>query len=647
VFAADGGPVAHDVLVRMTRTLVHRGPDDEGYYHAAGIGLGHRRLSIIDLTAGHQPLANEDETIWVAFNGEIFNYRELRIELARQGHRLRTASDTETIVHLYEQYGLDFVDHLNGQFAIALWDGPRRRLVLARDRVGIRPLFYANLPNGDLLFASEAKAILAHGAVRAEVDPTALAQLSTFWVTVPPRTQFKGICELPPGSLLVVEPARQSLVQYWKHQFPDVDGYADRPIQYWTELTREALSRSIELQLRADVPVATYLSGGLDSSIISALVRRDHNHALKTFSLAFADAAFDERTFQQRMAQHLGTEHFSIAVDHDAIGREFSDAVRFAERPLLRTAPAPLISLAGLVRDNGIKVVLTGEGADEVFGGYDIFREDKIRRFWARSPNSAWRPLALSRLNAFVKRDVKADAFWRAFFRKGLERVDDPYYSHRIRWDNGAHLRRVFHADLRAQMPAESEVFEDLGSYLDRDRDRWHPLCRAQYLEFTLFMSGYLLSAQGDRTMMSRSIEGRVPFLDHHVIEAGALIPPKFKIRGLNEKHVLKRAFADLLPAEIAARPKMPYRAPIAACFRSPEQNLAARLIEPSSIARTGMLDAAVVDKLFGKARSSTGVSEREDMSIALAVSTQLFHHHFLDDQSGSSYAHHGEQVYA
>src|SRR5690606_20447779 len=381
IWHPDQRAVDAAALQRMTSALVHRGPDEEGYHCEPGIGLGHRRLSIIDLSSGQQPLCNEDETIWVAFNGEIFNYVELRADLEKRGHLFRTHSDTETLVHLYEEKGLDFVDALNGQFAIALWDRTRRRLVLARDRVGIRPLFHATLPDGSVLFGSEMKAILAHGAVSAEIDPAALGQIATLWVTVPPRTSFKGVEELPPGRLLVLEAGRRTERRYWRHVFPAEHEYEERTFDYWRGQVREMLQDAVRLQLRSDVPVATYLSGGLDSSILTALVKRDHINDLTTFSVAFSDARFDEREFQRSMVEHLRTDHRQIEVDAADIGRAFDDVVWYAERPMMRTAPAPLLRLAGLVRRHGVKVVLTGEGADEIFGGYNLFREDKVRRF--------------------------------------------------------------------------------------------------------------------------------------------------------------------------------------------------------------------------------------------------------------------------
>ena len=625
--------VESDALRRMTRALIHRGPDEEGYHEEPGIGIGHRRLSVIDLGTGQQPLCNEDGSVWVAFNGEIFNYIELRADLEKRGHQFRTQSDTETLVHLYEEKGLDFVDDLNGQFAIALWDRKNRRLLLVRDRVGIRPLFHATLSDGTLLFASEMKALLAHGELRAEIDPVAVGQIASLWITVPPRTSFKGIEELGPGRMLVVESGRRTERQYWRHCFPREHEYEERSFDYWKERVGEILHDAVRLQLRSDVPVATYLSGGLDSSILTAMVKRHHINDLVTFSVGFADARFDEREFQEQMVRHLGTDHRSIEVDADDIGAAFTDVVWFAERPIMRTAPAPLLRLAGLVRENGIKVVLTGEGADEIFGGYNLFREDKVRRFWARSPGSTWRSALLSRLYGYIQRDPKAEAFWRMFFRNGLEHTDDPYYSHRIRWNNTAQMKRLFAPEFRAQMQSDEALAADLDIYLDPGREKWHPLCRAQYLEMTLFMSCYLLNSQGDRMMMGHSVEGRVPFLDHRLINLAACIPPKYKIRSLEEKYILKRTFADLLPPAIASRPKQPYRAPIAACFLPAKDNLGAELMRPDALERNGFANAAAFGKLMQKAGiEGNTLSERDEMAVATMTSLQLLQRQFVTD---------------
>jgi asparagine synthase (glutamine-hydrolysing) len=358
-----------------------------------------------------------------------------------------------------------------------------------------------------------------------------------------------------------------------------------------------------------------------------------------TFSVGFADERFDEGAFQTMMVEHLHTAHRHLTLDAADIGRAFAEVVWFAERPITRTAPAPLLALAGVVHDAGFKVVLTGEGADEIFGGYNIFKEAKVRRFWALNPDSKWRGKLLSRLYGYVDRDPKTETFWRLFFKKGLEGTSDPFYSHRIRWANTEPLKRLFARDLQLRMQTEAQLLEELEAYLGAERRDWHPFCRAQHLEMALFMSGYLLSTQGDRMAMGRSVEGRVPFLDHRVIEFAARIPPKLKIRGLNEKYILKRAFADILPAPIVQRPKQPYRAPIASSFGPGQHNLATELLQRSELERAGVTEVAAVEQLLRKAASGVNLGEREEMALGLVTSTQLLHRLFVDKFTGASAA--------
>ncbi|MCC7385916.1 MAG: asparagine synthase (glutamine-hydrolyzing) [Deltaproteobacteria bacterium] len=628
----EGKPIPLDVLERMTRTVTYRGPDEEGYHHQAGLGLGHRRLSIIDLSGGRQPIYNEDRTVFTVFNGEIFNYVELRAELEQLGHRFASRSDTEVIVHGYEEWGRRVLDRLNGQFAIAVFDARSQRLLLARDRLGIRPVFFADAPDGAFVFGSEMKVLFAYPGIRPALDGEGLGQIFTFWVNVPPRTVFAGISELGPGEWLEVDPAGRRSGTFWRLSFPEANAYADRPLSHWTEALRAQLFDATRLQLRADVPVASYLSGGLDSSVISTVVKREHAIDLTTFSVAFSDPHFDEREHQRAMVDFLGTHHHMIEVDEAIIGRDFSRVVALAERPMLRTAPAPLYRLAGLVRDKGIKVVLTGEGADEILGGYSIFREDKVRRFWARQPDSRCRPLLLGALHPEAHREGMARAFWTAFFKKGLTETSHRYYSHLIRWRNTAQLQSLFLPDWRERFGTFEQHLAALDAYLSPDLMRWDPLSRAQYLETVLFLPGYLLSSQGDRLMMGQSIEGRFPFLDHRLVELAATIPPEYRLHRLNEKYVLKQAYQGRLPPAILERPKQPYRASISQCFQPEQKNEASALLEPEAMAAFGYFEPGHARSLLAKAAKTPGgrLSDRDDMGLVMMASMQLLHHHFL-----------------
>ncbi|HEX2956823.1 MAG TPA: asparagine synthase (glutamine-hydrolyzing), partial [Chitinispirillaceae bacterium] len=586
-------------ITAMTRILQHRGPDDEGYFKDDNVLLGQRRLSIIDISSGKQPISNEDGTIWIVYNGEIFNYIELMDDLKKRGHIFSTRCDTEVIVHLYEEYGTGLFSHLNGQFSIAIWDSNRHSLLLARDRVGILPLFYTTTSSGKFLFASEMKSFFCHNELKPEIDPSGLHQIFTFWANIPPRTVFKGIQELPAGCFMQLSPdGEHKVCRYWNFSFPAKGDYEHKPLQHYKDELKSILHDAVALRLRADVPVAAYLSGGIDSSIISALVKKYHNNNLITFSVAFHDNHFDERAYQQEMVKHLQTDHRMIEVDYQSIGSAFSDTIWFTEKPMIRTAPAPLFLLSKLVRDNGIKVVLTGEGSDEFLGGYDIFKENAIRRFWARQPHSKVRPLLFSRIYPDIKGSGTINPFWLQFFGKQLQNTDNPYYSHLIRWNNTAYIQNF----LNSQLKNHSIDFDSLDNFCDPSLLKWHPLCSAQYLEIMIFLSGYLMSSQGDRMLMGNSVEGRFPFLDHRLFEFASTIPPEYKMMGLTEKYLLKQTFSDLVPQNIIKRAKKPYRAPIEQCFL--QQNLASNLISDEIIRKYGYFDNNIVYKLTQKMRN-------------------------------------------
>ncbi|MDY6934882.1 MAG: asparagine synthase (glutamine-hydrolyzing) [Spirochaetota bacterium] len=624
-------PVDSSVLEKMIESLRHRGPDETGFHINNDIALGQSRLSIIDLSGGKQPIYNEDKTICVTLNGEIFNYIELREQLIKKGHVFSTHSDTEVLVHLYEDYGKDFLQHLNGQFGIALWDETNKELILARDRVGIRPLFYSILNDGSLLYASEMKAIFCHPGIKPELDPHGIDQIFSFWVNIPPRTVFKDINELAPGHFLTVSQGGIKSYKFWDYQYPDERDFEDKPLSYYVERLNEKLYDAVTIRLRADVPVAAYLSGGIDSSIITSLVKKYHNNDLITFSVAFHDADYDERPYQMEMVDFLNTDHRIIEADYNNIGNAYSDVVWYAEKPMIRTAPAPLYLLSGLVRDNNIKVVLTGEGADEMFGGYNIFKEDKIRRFWAKYPNSRWRPKLLSSLYPYIAKDQRAERFWQLFFKKGLTDTDNKYYSHNIRWNNTSQIKQLFNNQFRESFD-DNLIFQELEDYINPEIRRWHPLCRAQYLESSLFMAGYLLSSQGDRMMMGNSVEGRFPFLDHNVIEFANTIPPKYKIKVLNEKFILKKTFEQILPSSIINRPKQPYRAPISQCFTE-NNNISSSMISEKNIDKFGYFVPESVKNLLKKFSQKGGknISARDDMALVGIVSLQLLHYHFIE----------------
>lgn len=615
----------------MITALHHRGPDGYGFHREGQVGLAHARLSIIDLEGGGQPIHNEDRTVWVVFNGEIFNYIELRTALEGQGHRFYTHSDTEVIVHLYEQYGDKFVEHLNGQFAIALWDAPRKRLLLARDRAGIRPLFYTQV-GGRLLFASEVKALFTNAGVPRRLNPQALGELFTYWATLETNTVFEGVRALPPGHVAILENGALRVQRYWDWTFPDEGHAAQRSVDDTAEELRALLIDAVRLQLRADVPVGAYLSGGLDSSIITTIIRHFTDTPLRTFSVTFADSEFDESGYQQELVKHLGTHHSSVQCTAADICAAFPRMLWHAETPVLRTAPTPLMLLSEKVRAEGFKVVLTGEGADEVFGGYDLFKEAKIRRFWARSPGSRWRPRIVERLYPYLKHSpASLSAYSHNFFSQGLEFKDKAYFAHIPRWTTTRRMWQFLAHDMKAALSGW-DPYQAMEAVLPAEIGHWSPIGRDQYVEAHTLLTGYLLSSQGDRVGMANSIEGRFPFLDHRVIEFASQLPPNYKIRGLNEKYILKKSMGAWLPPSIVNRTKQPYRAPDSSSFFAKGQpaDYVDAMFSESLIKERGYFEPKSVRKLFEKCRDGRAIGFADNMAFVGILSTMLVDDMFI-----------------
>jgi asparagine synthase (glutamine-hydrolysing) len=624
-----------DLLQRMIGRLRHRGPDGHGYYRDRSAALGHSRLAIIDTAGGAQPLCSEDGSLWITFNGEIFNYLELGEELRRRGHTLRTASDTEVIVHAWEEWGERCFSRLNGQWAMALWDRRAERLVLSRDRLGVRPLYYAHRPD-NLVFASEVKAIFADLSMQRVLDPAGLGQTFTYWSTVAPRTVFHGVKQLPPGHYAVFDRQGLRTQPYWSITFPERGRESLQDAAEAAEALRERVIEATRLRfLRSDVPVGAYLSGGIDSAVTAAVITRYTKAPLHTFSLRFSDGEFDEGRYQRQMSTLLGTNHQDVVVSPTDIAGVFPDVIRHTEAPVLRTAPAPLFLLSKLVRDNGFKVVVTGEGADEMLAGYDIFREARVRQFWSRDPDSTRRTRAAELLYPWMTRSPgQMPAFARSFFGRNLD-PEDPALSHRPRWDSTGTIRSMLSADLRDELRRTEP--EDVVAAMPTASKGWDPLSQGQWLEMTTLLAGYILSSQGDRMLMANSVEGRFPFLDRDVVELANHLPARYKLLGLEEKYVLKRAFSDMVPPEILRRPKQPYRAPDAACFftkRPPEW--LPELLSERAIEEVGVFDARLVDGFLAKCARTHGVgmSNTDNMRALAVISTQLTYHTLIADGS-------------
>ncbi len=636
----SGRGIDRDLLGAMAMIAGYRGPDGSGFYTDDRVGLGHVRLSIIDPEGGRQPMCNEDGTLWLTFNGEVFNYPELRADLVRRGHTFSTGTDTEVILHLYEEEGEGCLRHLNGQWAFALWDKRRRRLFLSRDRLGVRPLFYTTTPGG-FLFASEIKSILLHPDVTAEVDLDALDQLFTFWVTLPPRTFFRNIMELPPAHFMIVEEGRVEVEPYWRLDYHGGDG-AGIDEKECAHRLRELLVDATRIRLRADVPVGAYLSGGLDSAVVTAITRNFTDSPLETFSVAFESPEFDESLYQEETSRFLGTDHHEVRCSAGDIGRVFPDVVWHTEKPVLRTAPAPLYLLSRLVRDKGYKVVLTGEGSDEIFGGYDIFREAKVRRFWARQPRSRTRPLLLKRLYPYMENLHRQPLeYLQAFFHVRSGDLSDPFFSHLPRWELTSRLKVFFSEETRSAISSH-DAYGELSECLPPLYREWDDLSRAGYLETSFLLPGYILSSQGDRVSMAHSVEGRFPFLDHRVVEFASSLPSTLKLKVLDEKHILKLSAGDLVPPRVRTRSKQPYRAPEGESFFSKGPGSAPfdyveDLLSPDRIREYGIFDPEAVQRLVEKFRRGRAIGTKDNMALVGIVSTQLLVHHFIRNFTGGS----------
>ena len=633
VYNLDGSSVDRPSLLAPVAILAHRGPDASDVRVLDSVGFGHTRLSVIDLSGGRQPMSSHDGTLWITFNGEIFNYIELRSALIAKGHRFLTESDTEVVLEAYRAYGENCVHHFNGQWAFAIWDATHRKLFLSRDRFGVRPLFYIHTPRR-FLFASEIKALCAFPEVVAELNPAALNQIFTYWVIKPPHTAFKNVFQIPPGHSVTVENGRVLIRRYWQLHYDQNDDKSESAL---AEELFYRLQTAVQIRLRSDVPVGAYLSGGIDSTVITALTSRIAGGRLRTFSVSFEDAEFDESYFQRMASAYIGTHHTDVHCRHEDIAALFPEVIWHIEQPVLRTAPTPLYVLSRHVRNSGYKVVLTGEGADEMLGGYDIFKEAKIRRFWGRQMESKRRPLLLKRLYPYMGAIQRQSLeYLKQFFHVTPEDIQSPVFSHLPRWEMTSSIRQFLSPDIRHETDGCDPVAELIADLPDGFAN-WDSFNQAEFLEAAYLLPGYLLSSQGDRMAMANSVEARYPFLDHHVVEFAARLPVRLKMKGLDQKHLLKVAGRGLLPEPIRTRAKQPYRAPDAQSFFGPrlpeylEDSLASKRVK-----QAGVFNADMVSALISKFRAGRVIGTKDNMAMVGILSThlvldQFVHHNVME----------------
>lgn len=629
--AAENIP-AEISIKKMLSVIRHRGPDETGIYLADNLTMGSVRLSIIDIASGQQPVSDQSGNFWIVYNGEIFNYPELKATIEKQGIQLKTNCDTEVLVQLYALYGADCLKYLNGQFSFCIWDKTKKELFLARDRAGIRPLFYWNR-NGGFAFCSEIKGLFTLQQIEKKISTESLAQIFTFWTTLTPHTPFENIFELSPGHYMTVKNDEVKIQQYWSLEFPSAQNThhnnLNRSVEEFTELIKDATN----IRLRADVPVAAYLSGGLDSSVTTSLINEINPGNLKTFSIGFKDKEFDETAYQQEAANYFNTKHTAFECTAAEIADAFATTIWHTEFPLLRTSPTPMYLLSKKVRENNIKVVITGEGADEVLAGYNIYKEAKIRRFWANQPNSSFRPKLLSKLYPYIPMIKGSNNLaLKMFFGYKLAETADPLYSHLLRWHNTSRIKTYFSDDITESLNSYNPV-EKVYGQLPENFETWSGLAKSQYLESVIFMSGYLLSSQGDRVAMANSVEGRYPFLDYRVIEFCAGLPDSFKLNCLNEKFVLKKMSKGRIPESITKRSKQAYRAPIASSFfYSGAPEYISDILSEHNLKAFGIFNPEKVNALITKIKTNQNISEMDQMAIAGILSTQLLQKMFIEE---------------
>lgn len=619
-------------LESMLSIISYRGPDESGIYNSRFATLGSVRLSIIDLEGGQQPLCDTSGRYWIVFNGEIFNYKELRKDLIAKGFKLTTHSDTEVLVQLYAIYGKNCLSMLNGQFAFAIWDKINEELFLARDRVGIRPLFY-NIKDGVISFASEIKSIFTQNEIRKEISAKNLSQIYTFWTTITPNTTFKDIYEIAPGHFATYNRKGLTIKRFWELNFSIPA--SSLSLQDASDRFDELFSDAVRIRLRADVEVAAYLSGGIDSSATVSYIKDIEPGILNTFSIGFEEKDFDESQYQNEAVKYFNTNHTSFTCKSSDITDIFPKVVWQTEMPMTRTAPAPMFLLSRLVRENNIKVVITGEGSDEILAGYDIFKEAQIRRFWASQPNSTIRPLLLKKLYPDLPHlQNVSQSILKMFFGYKLTEVNDPFYSHLLRWNNSNHIKKHFSSNVKEILNGYAP-FNDLLERLPENFELWDPLAKSQWLETTIFMSGYLLSSQGDRMAMANSVEGRYPFLDYRVIEFCTSLPPQYKLNGLKEKYLLKKLLNNKIPESIIRRTKQPYRAPIKSVFmakNSPEY--VKHMLSESYTRKTGIFDYESISSIISRIEKTGIASEVDNMVLTSVISTHLVNYQYIENNN-------------
>ncbi len=610
---------------RMTDVLAHRGPDEEGFHLDDQAALGHRRLSIVDLETGQQPMCNEDRSVWITYNGEVYNHAELRSELEAR-HRYRTRSDTETLVHAYEQWGERAVDRLRGMFAFAIWDSRRCRLLLVRDRLGIKPLYWA-LVGDRLVFASEIKAILASGLLAAEPNEERIPELLATRYLSGTETLFRGIHKLLPGHFLRFEDGRVRIRQYWDLPLEPVAGeQAPRTDAETVGRFRDLLDESVRLRMMSDVPLGVFLSGGIDSSVIAALAARRMDRPLQTFSVAFADRAFNELQYSRQVAEAIGADRHEVVIDEDDFFGALPRLVWHEDEPIAHPSSVPLYFVSRLARER-VTVVLTGEGSDELLAGYGKYP----RALWNWRLGGAYARVVPGAIRSAVAGRIVPGLPSRAarYARRSFLAV--PHTPEAAFFDNFAALplaaqRRLLSPRLVTLATGEAAYAASLRAFAAASR---LPLLqRVLYADIKTYLVELLMKQ--DQMSMATSIESRVPFLDHVLVEFAATLPPRWKLSGLTTKRILREAARGLLPREILERPKMGFPVPLGRWLRGPWGDTVRDVLLDRRARERGLTAPAAVERLLADHRAG-----RADATDALwsLLNLELWYRTFVDGQ--------------
>ncbi len=612
---------AQDLLHAMCERMVHRGPDSEGFMISSGVALGMRRLAIIDLVTGEQPVFNEDQTVAVILNGEIYNYRSLRVDLERRGHSFRSESDTEVLPHLYEVYGDEMVQHLNGMFAFALWDLKRHRLLIARDRFGEKPLYWGVFDN-TLLFASEPKVLLAHPAVKTSLNFQALRQYLSFDYVPAPLSIYQGIHKLPAAHILTLEDEQIETKAYWRLSYQKqvpMPSESDA-----AEQLQELLADSVRMRLVSDVPLGVLLSGGIDSSAVTALAVRASSDPVKTFSISFAEASFDESSYARAVAKFLGTDHHEERLSANLAANLVGEIGSWMDEPFSDPSLVPTYLLSRFTRKH-VTVALGGDGGDELFAGYPMYRGVRWADFYSRLPLALKRGLIepLVRLLPVKTKNLSFD-FKAQRFITGAKY--DPVTRHHVWFGSFTpdEQLRLLAPDVLAA--SEGDIYLQARQMLAAC-DAKDMVEQMQNLDTRLYLAEDILT-KVDRASMAVSLEVRAPFLDPRVAEFAASLPANYKLKGQKTKHILKRAVANLLPPFVTRRGKKGFGVPVAEWLKGKLRPLARDLLSPERVRRAGVFNSDYVTKLLDE--HERGAANHRKLLWTLLM-FELWHESFVE----------------